>query len=84
VNEYWVAGIVVVLVVGWIIRRNERVSTGSGPSRPTNFHATPGDIDALLHEGRKIDAIKLYRELHRVDLKTAKDAIDARSRELRK
>jgi ribosomal protein L7/L12 len=84
VNEYWVVGIVVVLVVGWIIRRNERVNSGSRTARPISLHATPGDIDALLREGRKIDAIKLYREVHRVDLKAAKDAIDARSRELRR
>jgi pentatricopeptide repeat protein len=81
-NEYWVVGIVVVLVVGWIIRRGERVSTGSRTARPNNLHATPGNIDVLLREGRKLDAIKLYREMHRVDLKAAKDAIDTRSREL--
>jgi ribosomal protein L7/L12 len=81
-NEYWVAGIVVALLVSWIVRRGERVSSGSRPVRPDNLHATPGNIDALLQEGRKIDAIKLYRVMHRVDLKAAKDAIDARSREL--
>jgi ribosomal protein L7/L12 len=32
--------------------------------------------------GRKIEAIKEYRALHRVDLKSAKDAIEARAREL--
>lgn len=38
--------------------------------------ATEGDIPRLLMGGHKIDAIKVYRRLKRVDLKTAKDAID--------
>jgi pentatricopeptide repeat protein len=84
VNEYWVAGIVVALLVGWMVRRGERVGGGSRVARPEDLHATPGNIDALLREGRKLDAIKLYRLMHRVDLKAAKDAIDARSRELQR
>jgi ribosomal protein L7/L12 len=36
----------------------------------------------LLRGGQKIEAIKQYRTMHGVDLKTAKDAIDARAREL--
>lgn len=83
-NEYWVAGIVVVLLVGWMVRRGERVGGESRVARPEDLHATPGNIDALLREGRKLDAIKLYRLMHRVDLKAAKDAIEARSRELRR
>jgi len=42
----------------------------------------PGDIDGLLRAGRKIEAIKLYRAEHGVDLKAAKDAVEARAREL--
>jgi ribosomal protein L7/L12 len=42
------------------------------------------DIDGLLQAGQKIAAIKAYRQLHGVDLKTAKDAVDARARELGK
>ncbi|SRR6266498_3055346 len=33
-------------------------------------------IDALLREGRKIQAIKVYREVTGVGLKEAKDAVD--------
>jgi ribosomal protein L7/L12 len=36
----------------------------------------------LLRAGQKIEAIKHYRAMHGVDLKTAKDAVDARAREL--
>jgi ribosomal protein L7/L12 len=38
--------------------------------------ATEADFRALLAAGRKIDAIKVYRHLHRVDLKTAKETVD--------
>jgi ribosomal protein L7/L12 len=33
-------------------------------------------VERLVALGRKIDAIKLYREIHGTDLKTAKEAID--------
>jgi len=38
--------------------------------------ATEADVYTLLSAGRKIEAIKVYRRLHGVDLKAAKDAID--------
>jgi ribosomal protein L7/L12 len=39
-------------------------------------------IEAELRAGRKINAIKLYREAHNVGLKEAKDAIDEMERKL--
>ena len=76
----WAAGIVLVVVVGLVSRLGERSATGrpnasSGPP-------TPEQIDQLLRAGQKIEAIKAYRALHGVDLKAAKDAIDARARQL--
>ena len=49
--------------------------------RQTGFLPPPGqgsdaDVERLVALGRKIDAIKLYREVHGTDLKTAKDAVD--------
>ena len=38
--------------------------------------AAEGDIPRLLMGGHKIDAIKVYRRLHDVDLKTAKEAVE--------
>ena len=38
--------------------------------------AIEADIPRLVMAGHKIDAIRVYRRLHRVDLKAAKDAID--------
>lgn len=43
---------------------------------------TDEDILEQVKQGNKIEAIKLYRELHKVGLKEAKDAIDAIAREL--
>lgn len=41
-----------------------------------------GQIDALLHEGRYLEAIKLHRQHTHTDLKDSKDAIEARAKEL--
>ena len=41
-----------------------------------------GEVDALLHQGRFIEAIRVHRSRNGVDLKDAKDAIEARAREL--
>jgi hypothetical protein len=79
---YWVAGVAVVVLLGLLSRRGE---WGDGTSRqmgPRGAAKLPPDIDGLLRAGRKIEAIKLFRAQHGVDLKAAKDAIDARSREL--
>jgi ribosomal protein L7/L12 len=72
---YWVAGIVVVVILGVLSRRGERPESSTRPGAPP----TEAQIDQYLRAGRKIEAIKLYRKLHHVDLKAAKDAIDARS-----
>ncbi len=77
---YWLAAIAAVVLLSLVSRRGERHTTRnlrSGDAAPS-----PEEIDALLRAGRKIDAIKQYRTLHRVDLKTAKDAVDDRAREL--
>lgn len=38
--------------------------------------ATDADVLRLVREGQKIMAIRCYRELHRVGLKAAKEAVD--------
>ena len=80
---YWLVALAIVVIVGIASRRGEAAGTperrvGSGIASPT-----PEDIDRLLRAGRTIGAIKLYRRLHGVDLKAAKQAVEARSRELR-
>ena len=78
---YWVAGAAAVVLLGLLSRRGERPG-GSRELRPGDARPSAAEIDALLRGGRKIEAIKMYRTLHGVDLKAAKDAIEARGREL--
>jgi ribosomal protein L7/L12 len=77
----WVAGIAAAILVGVLSRRGERSGTGSADLRESP--PSREQVDELLRAGRKIDAIKVYRRLHGVDLKSAKDAIDARAGQLR-
>ena len=79
---YWVGGIALVVLLGLVSRRGERAA--SGPRRPDALPQTAATIDSLIHAGQKIAAIRAYRELHEVDLRTAKDAVDARAQELGK
>lgn len=39
--------------------------------------AADAEIEAAIRAGRKIEAIKLYRETYGTDLKSAKDAVEA-------
>jgi len=66
-----VASIVILLLVALIRTRSRSSSIDVDFDR-----ATEADLHALLAAGRKIDAIKVYRRLHRVDLKAAKEAVD--------
>jgi ribosomal protein L7/L12 len=56
-------------------RRRIRTLRQSG-IYPAPGQGTGGDVERLVALGRKLDAIKLYREIHRTDLKTAKQAVD--------
>jgi len=79
-NWYWLAAVAAVVGLGLMSRRGERPESKEvWLGDPTQSRAA---IDELLRGGQKIQAIKYYRELHGVDLKTAKDAVDARAREL--
>ena len=79
-SPLWFGVIAVVIVVGLLSRLTERAGSSGDHDEPGP--PSPEQIDALVQAGRKIDAIKAYRRLHGVDLKTAKDAIDARARQL--
>ena len=50
--------------------------TGRSPHNIDLDTATEGDIPRLLMGGHKIDAIKVYRRLHDVDLREAKEAVE--------
>jgi ribosomal protein L7/L12 len=79
---YWTLAIVLAVIVVLVSRRGE--SAGSRPPLPNIAPGggTEADIDAFIRAGHKIEAIKIYRMLHHVGLKEAKDAVEARERAL--
>jgi ribosomal protein L7/L12 len=79
---YWFIVLGVLLAVVLISRRAERADSPLARLRKGGPPPTEEEIDASLRAGRKIEAIKLYRVLHGVDLKAAKEAIEARARAL--
>ncbi|UCG52926.1 MAG: hypothetical protein JSW58_05040 [Candidatus Latescibacterota bacterium] len=40
------------------------------------------DVERLIRLGRKIEAIKVYRTIHHVDLRTARQAVEALERQI--
>ena len=89
-----VLGIAAVVVVIILIRRlGGRDLAGEIPdrldadryrfdARTLGVDEVSGEVIDLLRQGRKIDAIKVYRAETGVGLKEAKDAVDAVEREL--
>ena len=78
----WV--LVPVLLVGFLIGRVSRGSEESGvtiipPRTPEELEV---QLRGLLAQGRKIQAIKVYRGFHPVSLKDAKNIVDAMERSL--
>ena len=73
--------------IRWPRCRRQRLTRRSASHRPAQPVSMPGDprmagltpevVADLVRRGKKIQAIKLYRELANVDLKTAKYVIDS-------
>ncbi len=73
----YVLGIVVALV--FILDKLNRLRVGRLRERgiyPPRGQGSEADVERLVSMGRRIDAIKVYREIHRVGLKEAKEAVD--------
>ncbi|MCB0330025.1 MAG: ribosomal protein L7/L12 [Bdellovibrionales bacterium] len=66
-------------VLYWLQSRQSQ-KPGGHRQRFQNTPATEADILTFIEAGRKIDAIKAYREVHRVGLKEAKEAVEAMER----
>ena len=78
-----VIGALIVLGVLMVQRRRSKIED----LRRTGVYPRPGeeteaDIDRLIMKGHKIEAIKVFRLLHDVDLKEAREAVEKRQREL--
>jgi ribosomal protein L7/L12 len=82
--RWWWLGLAAVLLVGFVVRRLLESAEDPGSRlRPGTSRPTDADVVASLRAGRKVEAIRLYRVIHRVDLKTAKDAVEAWDRSRR-
>jgi ribosomal protein L7/L12 len=79
-NWYWIAAGAAVVLLAIASRRGERAD--SSRARLGTTPPSAERIDESIRAGRKIEAIKEYRAMHGVDLKSAKDAVEARAREL--
>ncbi len=65
-----------VLVAARVITLRARDGSGTPPASPVRADASDS-IEGLIRGGRKIEAIKLYREQHGVGLREAKEAVEA-------
>ena len=72
--------VVLALLVRAVTARGGRLN--SAPSRPVSAPFTDVSVRDLLLHGRKIEAIKVYRSLHLVGLKDAKQAVERLAEQL--
>lgn len=49
---------------------------------PLRGEESAQDVDRLIRLGRKIEAIKVYRTVHNVDLRTARQAVEALEKQI--
>lgn len=73
-------------VVLWLVDRVFRARTQSlrdSGILPPPGEGTEADVERLLARGRKIDAIKLHREIHGTGLKESKEAVEKLARRMR-
>ena len=67
------AGFVILALLVWLLKPQSRAAV------PVHGQGTMDDVQRLVSEGQKISAIKIYRRIHGVGLKEAKEAVDAMS-----
>ena len=67
------AGLLILGILVWLLKPPHRASA------PGQSQGTMDDVQRLASEGQKIAAIKVYRGIHGVGLKEAKEAVDAMS-----
>ena len=73
------------LALGWVLAQRQQAKVQRLREEgiyPPAGRETDADVDRLLMGNRKIEAIKVYRALHEVDLKASKAAVEQRQKEL--
>lgn len=70
---------IIVIVAGvWVLNASRRWKGDHAATAryPASGEGTDEDVERFIRLRRKMTAIKLYREIHNVDLKTAKEAVE--------
>ncbi len=73
---YIVIVIIFILLIAFIIEQNKINKLRKIGLYPKKGTGTLNDVEKLVNEGHKIEAIKLYREIKNVGLKEAKDEVE--------
>ena len=74
---YIIGGIVVILfLISAKTKLAEDHFNNEGPYPPNDQEGTMDQIHLLIQKGHKIEAIKLYRQMHNVELGEAKEAVE--------
>jgi ribosomal protein L7/L12 len=71
-----VVAVAAAFLVDWFFRSPRQRLRNAGLYPPAG-QGTQADVERLLRGGRKIEAIKLFREIHGVGLKEAKEGVEA-------
>ncbi len=74
-----VLGVVGLAVVARVVLRGRREVVAVPVQRPVRA-AAPEDVEGLVKAGRKVDAIRAWRQRHGGGLKEAKEAVETLSR----
>lgn len=75
--QLWIIGVLAVLLVIFLERRSRvRARRVREPAVLRLDSATLSEVQDLVRRGKKIEAIKLYRERSGADLRTAKEAVE--------
>ena len=82
-TTYIVIAVALAVIILFLLTRSPKVDRGQSNSASTSHTGetqriiTDDEIRITLQQGNKIQAIKMYRELHGVDLAKAKAAVEA-------
>jgi len=68
--------VVVILMLIHTVNRLKLQRLRDSGLYPPQGTGTMADVERLIMSGQKLSAVKLYREIKRVDLKDAKQAVD--------
>lgn len=85
VGELLLIATAAVLLLGTLLgwrRQREIERLREAGIYPRAGQETDADVERLLQLHRTIDAIRVYRAVHRVDLKEAKEAVEKRQQQL--